>query len=139
MKSNQIEYRDLPTWKYQLETDWTYQTGLAGYTSYDQALFGLEYDGVLHVDRGYCWDGPSGPTLDTKDFMRGSLVHDVLYQSIRLKLLPSSARKAADLELDKILKKDGMFWLRRKYVYFALRAFAAGAARSKPRPIKRAP
>ena len=138
MKPNQITYRDLPTWKYQLETDWTYQTSIKG-LPFEENFFWLENDGRLCIKRGYCWDGPSGPTLDTKDFMRGSLVHDVLYQAIRLKLLPSFARKNADLELDKILKVDGMFWLRRKYVYYALRAFAAGAARSKPRPIKSAP
>lgn len=138
MKSNQIEYRDLPTWKYQLETDWTHQTSIKGHP-FEEDFFWLENDGRLRIKRGYCWDGPSGPTLDTKDFMRGSLVHDVLYQAIRLKLLQPFDRKAADLELDKLLKEDGMFWFRRKYVYFALRAFAAGAARSKPRPIKSAP
>lgn len=133
-----ISYRDLPTWKYQLETTWFYKTSIKG-VAFKEDFFRLDLDGLLVVLRGYCWDGPSGPTLDTKDFMRGSLVHDVFYQAIRLKLLPSSARKAADLELDKLLKEDGMFWFRRKYVYYALRAFAAGAARSKARPIKEAP
>ena len=106
MTSNPIAYRDLPTWKYQLETDWKHQTSFRGHFI-EEDLFGLEDDGLLYVDRGYCWDGPSGPTFDTKDFMRGSLVHDVLYQAIGLKLLPSSLRKAADLELAKLLKEDG--------------------------------
>ena len=38
--------------------------------------------GHIIVRKGYCWDGPSGPTLDTEDAMRASMFHDVLYQSI---------------------------------------------------------
>jgi len=136
--SNPIKYRDLPTWKYQLETGWIHQTDITG-AVFEEPFFRLDLDGLLHIGRGYCWDGPSGPTFDTKGFMRGSVVHDVLYQAIRLELLPSSARKQADLELDKLLKEDGMFWFRRKYVYYSLRVFAAGAARAKDRPIRTAP
>lgn len=47
----------------------------------------LTTDGVLHIGAGYAWDGPSGPTVDTKNFMRGSLVHDALYQLLRWGLL----------------------------------------------------
>jgi len=125
-----ITYRDLPTWKYQLLRPWTHKTSILNWDIH-QPLFRLEANGLLTVYRGYCWDGPSGPTLDTKSFMRGSVVHDVLYQAMRLGLLSNFYRKAADLELDKLLKEDGMMWLRRKYVYLGLRAFAAGAARGK--------
>ena len=38
----------------------------------------LGTDGRLEIADGYAWDGPSGPAIDTKNFMRGSLVHDVL-------------------------------------------------------------
>lgn len=43
----------------------------------------LTVDGDLSIRRGYSWDGPSGPTIDTGTFMRGSLVHDFLYQLLR--------------------------------------------------------
>ena len=138
MTPNPIHYRNLPTWKYQLETAWTYQTKITGFTT-GALYFDLFPDGELNIYRGYCWDGPSGPTFDTKDFMRGALVHDVLYQMLRQGDLPPSYRKAADQELAGLLKSDGMFWLRRKYVYLALRAFAGGAAKAKERPVQTAP
>lgn len=133
-----IYYRDLPTWKYQLETDVIFNTGMTSYYV-EEAYYGLENDGELTIDRGYCWDGPSGPTFDTKSFMRGALVHDVFYQMMRQGELPRSKRKQADLELDKLLKEDGMWWPRRKYVYRALRLFAGGAAKATVRPVLTAP
>jgi len=133
-----ITYRNLPNWKYQLLEEWRYQTNLTGYFV-EADLFQLEDDGELIVDRGYCWDGPSGPTFDTKSFMRGSVVHDVLYQAIRLGLLPLELRKQVDKELIKLCKEDGMTWLRRKYVYRSLRMFAGKAIKPKKPSRKTAP
>ena len=62
-------------------------------------------NGVLYIGDGYAWDGPSGPALDTRDAMRGSLVHDALYQLIREGLLPSSAREDADKLLRSICRE----------------------------------
>ena len=42
----------------------------------------LYQGGLFHVARGYCWDGASGPALDTMNFARASLVHDAIYQLI---------------------------------------------------------
>ena len=36
------------------------------------------------VERGYAWDGASGPTFDTCGAFEAALVHDVLYQCMRL-------------------------------------------------------
>lgn len=135
---NTISYRDLPLWKYQLETTWSYKTSIKGH-AFEEGFFRLDNDGLLTVFRGYCWDGPSGPTIDTKNFMRGSLVHDVLYQAIRLGHLPASLRKVADLELDKLLKVDGMWWPRRRYVYRSLRVFGSRAAKAKTWKTRSAP
>jgi hypothetical protein len=30
----------------------------------------------LNILEEYCWDGASGPAIDTQNFMRGSLLHD---------------------------------------------------------------
>ena len=43
----------------------------------------LDVDGTLSIAVGYAYDGPSGPAIDTKNFMRGSLAHDALYQLMR--------------------------------------------------------
>lgn len=85
-------------------------------------------DGVLTIKSGYAWDGPSGPTRDTKSFMRGSLVHDALYQLMRNNLLPSSCRENADQELHRICREDGMNRFRAWYVLLGVRKGAGFAA-----------
>ncbi len=87
---------------------------------------------ALTIRSGYAWDGPSGPTIDTKNFMRGSLVHDALYQLIRLEYLDKNRyREPADRELYRICRQDGMCWLRANWVYYALRVGGNSAARKK--------
>ena len=88
----------------------------------------LTTTGTLYIQKGYAYDGPSGPTIDTKNFMEGSLVHDAIYQLIRMKLLDKRWRGRADKELLKILRITGMSWLRGQYVYQAVRLFGASAA-----------
>ncbi len=78
-------------------------------------------DGELVIESGYAWDGPSGPTIDTKNFMRGSLVHDALYQLMRLGALSISWRRYADDELYRMCREDGMSAIRAWYVYRAVR------------------
>lgn len=81
--------------------------------------------GVLTVKRGYAWDGPSGPTIDTENFMRGSLVHDALYQLMREGRMPQTLRKHADKLLYSLCRADGMSYFRAKFVYTAVRLFGA--------------
>lgn len=69
----------------------------------------LGADGQLEIGDGSAWDGPSGPSIDTKNFMRGSLVHDALYQLMReARLDKTKWRRAADEELVRICREDGM-------------------------------
>ena len=88
----------------------------------------LSTSGILLINSGYAWDGPSGPTIDTKNFMRGSLVHDALYQLMREGLLPESTREQADNELRRLCREDGMSWIRAYYVYRAVRRFGNSCA-----------
>lgn len=88
------------------------------------------FDGWLTVWPGYAWDGASGPAVDTADFIRASLVHDALYQAIAEGLLAPSWRKAADQALVRLAAEDGMPWLRRQWVYAAVRWF--GGSHSVP-------
>ena len=85
---NKACYRKLNRYKYQLVDPYTLNVGLSGYSVTDQQFIQLTSSGLLTIQPGYAWDGPSGPTWDTPDFMRGSLVHDALYQLIRLQKLP---------------------------------------------------
>lgn len=108
---------------------------------YDDGLYlSLDLAGVLSIRAGYAWDGPSGPTIDTRNFMRPSLVHDALYQLMREGHLPQSARAAADDLLYDLCVADGMSRLRAWVVYRAVRLFAGPAARGDHRrPILEAP
>jgi hypothetical protein len=95
----------------------------------DTPYIKLDGNGLLEISKGYAWDGPSGPTCDTLNFMRGSLVHDVLYQLIRLKEIPPRYREYADLMLKKISLEDGMSSFRAGYVYQTVRLFAGESAK----------
>ena len=99
----------------------------------------LDEDGTLSIAAGYAWDGPSGPTFDTKDFMRGSLVHDALYQLMGDGLLPLSGREAADATLRRICLEDGMSSIRAWWVYLGVRIGGGQAAASPEKKAEIAP
>ena len=82
-------------------------------------------DGILSVKKGYAWDGASGPIINTRDTLVASLVHDVLYQAMRLSLIKPSKenRQIADKNFFEILKMNGVNSIRRKVWYFAVRLF----------------
>ena len=63
--------------------------------------------------------------------MRGSLVHDALYQLIREGELPKELRVDADKVLRRACLADGMSRFRAWYVYKAVRMFAGRSI--KPR------
>ncbi len=71
-----IRYKD--GYKYQLVGAYTYQTEIYGHTI-ETDWIRLEPNGKLTAAKGYAWNGASGPTVDTKSSIRGSLVHDELY------------------------------------------------------------
>lgn len=130
-------------YKYQLDGTFSTTIGLVRGLNYPAEVYTayatLE-DGILTIKAGYAWDGPSGPTFDTSNFMRGSLVHDVLYQFMREEKLPKSDRKFADELLRKMCREDGMSWVRAWWVYRGVRLFAGKASLpSRSRPIMRAP
>lgn len=85
---------------------------------------------TLTIERGYCWDGASGPTWDSRSSMRASLVHDALYQLMRLGVLPEACREMADQALYDLCVEDGMFRPRAWAWWKAVRLMAAGAAKN---------
>jgi hypothetical protein len=117
-----IIYRSLRGYKYELLE--TYELATTIWPKVACRLSHLELlpNGKLTIYVGYAWDGPSGPTVDTKNFMRGSLVHDALYQLIRQGALPAEARAPADQLLRQLCREDGMSAIRAWWVYAAVRA-----------------
>lgn len=115
-------YRKLRHYKYQLTDDYTHTLKIKDH-QIDHPMIELTPEGRLTVKQGYAWDGPSGPTIDTSTFMRGALVHDVLYQLIRLKHLDFSLREFADDLLKQICRQDGMSRFRAWYVHLAVKLF----------------
>lgn len=134
----QIKYYE-GCYKYQLAADYEIQLRLKPQHHVSHDYFMLDTTGYLIIRSGYAWDGASGPTLDTSDSMRGSLVHDCLYQMIGIGALPVEYREQIDYIFYDILCEDGMpsfrawAWLR------AVRAFGHGAATSPEKPVKIAP
>ena len=100
----------------------------------------LSERGNLTIDAGYAWDGPSGPTYDSANSLRASLVHDAFYQLMRLELIGQAWRGTADRLLDEILEEDGMWKARRWYWLRGVQWFAADAANpDSKKPILEAP
>jgi hypothetical protein len=122
-----IHYRS--GYKYQLAADFSIVVDVHPTEPIETEFIRLEPDGTLFIRSGYAWDGPSGPTIDTKKtFMRGSVVHDALYQLIRFKKLPPETREQADIALHQICREDGMCKLRAWYVFRSVRRLAGFAA-----------
>ncbi len=141
MKSK-IAYEELPKWKYRLYKTYKQKINIQGLnitlSSYGK-VFGMIKKNMVTIKRGYAWDGPSGPTIDTKNFMRGSLIHDFLYQCIREGLLGKGYRKFADQLLRDMCREDGMSWFRASYIYLGVRFFAGFAVEPKQVILKEAP
>jgi hypothetical protein len=94
-------------------------------------FFELTENGKLSIRKGYCWNGPSGPAIDTENFMRGSLIHDCCYQMMRENLISIGYRDYADRLLQSICLEDGMSRVRAWYVYWSVSLFAQYAANPK--------
>lgn len=133
MSAGLIEYEkfDHPKYKYRLTKD--YHHMLSGFDC-ESATLGPWIrlnKNYLFLKKDYAWDGATS-AIDTEDFMRGSLVHDSLYQLIAHGKLPKSLKRYADKELVRICGRDGMPWFRRVWVWLAVRTFGFADGRYNP-------
>ena len=123
-----IYYKKRRHYKYNLHNDYEYQAKIKIKDPCDLGFVKITANGLLRISKGYAWDGPSGPTFDTKNFMRGSLVHDALYQLIRENKIYPEQRKRADEILREICLEDGMSKIRAWWVFWGVYLFGKGAA-----------
>jgi len=121
-------------YKYQLQDPVTYMTP---FHVKDKAHAGkfitLNASGLLLIHAGYAWDGASGPAIDTKTFIKGSLIHDALYQLIRYKILYKKDRITCDKILRDVCIEQGMSKIRAWWVYHGLKVFGGAAAAPRNR------
>jgi len=122
----QIKYR--AGYKYQLAENYVIDLNIKIDVPIDTEYINLTTSGILTIKEGYAWDGASGPTWDDKSNMRGSLVHDALYQLLREKRLPLNYRQVADDILFQLCKEDGMSTFRATIWRTMVGSFAGGAA-----------
>lgn len=130
MFSKAIYYKE--GYKYQLAKEYKYETGITG-IYYSDDYIKLNKNGLLIIKEGYAWDGPSGPTIDTKNSMRAALIHDALYQLMRYEVLPHKYREHVDNIFYDILKEDGMSTVRAWLWYKSVRRHAEYASLPKNR------
>lgn len=122
-----IYYQKTNVFKYKLTEDYFIDLPEKFRSHYINTPFIKLHKTRLYIIKGYRWDGPSGPTLDVRSFMRGSLIHDALYQLIREGRLEKRLRRDADKLLRSHCREDGMNWLYSYVVYKALRLFGGKA------------
>ncbi len=124
IKENDMKYRSLKHWKYELLEQMEVLVEMPGAPLIETEYIFLTLKRRLVVQTRYAWDGPSGPTIDTKTFMRGSLFHDALCQLIGEGLLDKKYRKYADKLLRQHCLEDGMSKFRAWYVYQSVRLYS---------------
>ncbi len=133
-------------YKYVLAEDLTYNTGILN-KGFALQCCSINCSGWLFVTQGYAWDGPSGPTFATKSTLRGSLVHDALYQLLRETGFGKNGngdthdlrRYRADQILRNICVEDRMWEWRADWWFRGVRAGGGPSAAVKERRVYQAP
>jgi hypothetical protein len=111
-------------YKYQLVADFVIDisTDIPALVAVDiDTKFVLLRAGVLTIRAGYAWDGPSGPTIDTPSGIYASIVHDALYQMLRLNAR-ADCREAVDKLFEHMLEDAGMWGIRARLWFAGVRA-----------------
>ncbi|MCK9172007.1 MAG: hypothetical protein RBR03_09085 [Desulfuromonas thiophila] len=137
MGQGSIHYRD--GYRYQLAERYQLQTELRPLDRLLTPFVELDCTGLLTIHAGYAWDGatlcPDFPWI-----LRGSLVHDALYQLIRLRLLPVAAKDTADALLHQHCLEDGASRFAAWLVWQAVQRFGHfGTDPLRRRPVLIAP
>ena len=130
-----LEYRDIRSYRFRIDRDWSFDTGITGVLrrtaesgpgSDGRAFVALRPDGLLRLRAGYSWDGPTFYPGHPRRLVRGSLVHDALYQLIRDEHFGSMRREVAeraDRLMLQIFLEDGTPQRHARRLYRTVRRF----------------
>ena len=64
-------------WKYQVHEDCACSSKIRLDVPIKTDFYEIHENGVIVAKKGYAWNGPNKPAVDTKNFRRGSLFHDI--------------------------------------------------------------
>jgi hypothetical protein len=132
-----ISYKE--GFNFQLENDYTVRINISTQEC-QSAFITLDTSGVLTIKKGYAWNGLTGPTIQTINGLRASLIHDALYQLMEESSLDRVYRINADIEFRNACLEDGMWKIRAWTYFYCLRWFAESAAtKAAIYPVKTAP
>lgn len=129
-----MQYRLLHGYKYQILD--TYEVGTQIYPTNDIICkyMSLSTNGILLIQNGYAWDGVTGLFYTPKKALIGSLIHDTLYQLIRLGYLHDTDRIECDKELERQCCQDGLHPVLCRVLYYIVRIFGGRYARVSTDP-----
>ena len=113
-------YEDLKDWKYRVLEGFDLQTDILPDKPIKTAFSSLDQNGLLTIDKGFCWDGASG-AIDTYNIIRGSCVHDAFCNWFDKKLITLEEREKADKILKALILQDGMGDFRAGIIYGAVK------------------
>jgi len=117
---------------FQIYENFEFQTIIKGYP-FEAELYSMDEDGLLKVKKYYTWDGPSG-ALNTKDFVKGSGIHDIGCEVIDAGLMPRETQCLWDEQMIICNTNQGMWLPRRVWTYMAVRLHMLGKKRvAKPK------
>jgi hypothetical protein len=128
-----MKYRSLNSYKYQVMGDCSVQTNICPLEGLIFRFMELSTTGELLIRQGYAWDGVTGLLSTPNKYLRGSLVHDALYQLMRLSALDQSSRILADQALEHLCLEDGALRIIAKCLYCIVRL--TGSRYSTPEPM----
>jgi hypothetical protein len=113
-----IKYRKRRKWKYTLEGMYSIFIG----KEFPDIVFRfIEIkDGTLYIADDYAWDGPSGPTFDSKKTLRPSLIHDAIYQLMREGIISVEFKEPIDKLFFKELRNNKVWFIRARLWYRAV-------------------
>ena len=134
-----MNYRDRSLYfkrgyKYQVTRVYHIKLDIIPHDPIDLPFIKMDMEGNTEILPGYAWNGASGPTWDTLTSMIGSLVHDVIYQLIRLGLISPDHKEYGDNILDRICTEDGMYGWRANYWRWAVTKFGTGSCKPSAEP-----
>ena len=121
--------------KYTLWEDEVRKTIIKGY-KIERRWYTLYENGELHIKAGYSWDGATGG-IDTEDFVLPSLEHDIICELINEGALPPHYQALGEeqLRITAKMQEHSMPWIRRMWVYFAVRFYQMNKKNKSTRKI----